>query len=194
MQRFQRPFASVIAAAALLGTAAFSAHAQPQTAAAAPAAQTAPAHAHKVQKMDLAQRHAQHMEHLKTVLQIQPSQQAAWDQYVKAITPEPRAKADRQQRPDLRKLTTPERLDLAQKLRKERNAKAEQREQATRSFYASLNPSQQKAFDAISAQHHGKPGMHKAGHGKRFDEHRGPRHHGHAPVAAPAGAPAPAVQ
>lgn len=170
MQRFQRTFATAIAAAALLGTAAFSAHAQPQTAA-APAAQTAPAHAHKAQKVDLAQRHAQRMDHLK-----------------------PRAKTDRQQRPDLSKLSTPERLDLAQQLRKERNAKAEQREQATRSFYASLNPSQQKAFDAISAQRHGKSAKHKEGHGKRLDDHRGPRHHGHAPVAAPAGAPAPAVQ
>ena len=179
MQRFQRTFATAIAAAALLGTAAFSAHAQPQTAA-APAAQTAPAHAHKAQKVDLAQRHAQRMDHLKTVLQIQ---QAAWDKYVKAITPEPRAKADRQQRPDLRKLSTPERLDLAQQLRKERNAKAEQREQATRSFYASLNPSQQKAFDAISAQRHSKSAKHKEGHGKRLDDHRGPRHHG--AIAAP---------
>ena len=116
-------------------------------------------------------------------MQIQPSQQAAWDKYVKAITPEPRAKADRQQRPDLRKLSTPERLDLAQQLRKERNAKAEQREQATRSFYASLNPSQQKAFDAISAQRHSKSAKHKEGHGKRLDDHRGPRHHG--AIAAP---------
>ena len=182
MQRFQRTFATAIAAATLLGTAAFSAHAQPQTAA-APAAQTAPAHAHNAQKVDLAQRHAQRMDHLKTVLQIQPSQQAAWDKYVKAITPEPRAKADRQQRPDLRKLSTPERLDLAQQLRKERNAKAEQREQATRSFYASLNPSQQKAFDAISAQRHSKSAKHKEGHGKRLDDHRGPRHHG--AIAAP---------
>lgn len=188
MPRFQRTFAAAIATAALLGSAAFSAHAQPQAPAAAP---THPASAHAAHgqraPVDFAKFHTDRMEHLKTVLQIQPGQQAAWDQYVKAITPVPRAKPQGD-RPDLRKLTTPERLDLAQKLRKERTAKAEQRDQATRSFYASLNASQQKAFDAISAQRHGKPGMHKAGHGKRFDGPRGPQHHGHGPAhpAAPA--------
>ena len=188
MQRFQRTFAAAIATAALLGSAAFSAHAQPQAPAAAPAhaASANAAHGHRA-PADFAKFHTERMEHLKTVLQIQPGQQAAWDKYVKAITPEQRAKPQGE-RPDLRKLTTPERLDLAQKLRKERTAKAEQRDQATRSFYASLNPSQQKAFDAISAQRHGKPGMHKAGHGKRFDGPRGP-HHGHGPAVHPASHP-----
>ena len=127
------------------------------------------------------------MEHLKTVLQIQPAQQAAWDSYVKAMEPRPRAK-QQSERPDLRKLTTPERLDLAQQLRKERNAQAERRDQATRSFYASLTPSQQKAFDAISAQRHGRPGMRQPG------PRPAPLRHGHAPLPAPAGMPAPAVQ
>ncbi|MGN1056787.1 MAG: Spy/CpxP family protein refolding chaperone [Comamonas sp.] len=180
MQRFQRTLATAIAAAALLGTAALSAHAQPQPAA-APHQAAAAAHGPRAGHIDFAKIRAERTEHLKTVLQIQPSQQGAWDAYVKAITPAPRAKADGSTRPDLRKLTTPERLDLAQKLRKERTAKAEQREQATRSFYASLNPSQQKAFDAISAQRHGKPGMHKAGHGKRSDGPRG-MHRGHGPA------------
>lgn len=194
MQRFQRPFAAVIAAAALLGTAAFNANAQPQAPAPAPApAHAAPAHHGHHAPVDFAKFHTERMEHLKTVLQIQPNQQAAWDQYVKSITPEKRAKADRQQRSDLRKLTTPERLDLAQKLRKERAAKAEQRDQATRSFYASLNPSQQKAFDAIKVQRHGKPGLHKAGPGKRFDGPRG-HHHAHGPAGHPAVPAAPAAQ
>ena len=192
MQRFQRTFATAIAAAALLSTAAFSANAQPQAPAPA-AAHAAPAHHGHHAPVDFAKFHAERMEHLKTVLQIQPNQQAAWDKYVQSITPQPRAKADRQQRPDLRKLTTPERLDLAQKLRKERTAKAEQREQATRSFYASLNPSQQKAFDAIQSQRHGKPGLHKAGPGKRFDGPRG-HHPAHGPAGHPAVPVAPAAQ
>lgn len=186
MPRFQRTFAATIAAAALLGASAFSANAQPQAPAAAPApahAAAPSAHGHHAPKVDFAKFHAERMDHLKTLLQIQPSQEAAWDKYVKAITPEQRAKPEGQ-RPELRKLTTPERLDLAQKLRKERTAKAEQREQATRSFYASLNPSQQKAFDTLGAQRHGKPGMHHAGPGKRGDGPRGP-HHGHGPAGHP---------
>lgn len=183
MQRFQRTCTALIAAAGLLGAATFSAQAQtpaPQTTHSAPAAA---AKASGAQKVNFAQRHAERMEHLKTVLQIQPNQQADWEKYVQAITPEKRTKPAGQQRPDLRKLTTPERLDLAQKLRQERSAKAEQREQATRSFYASLNPSQQKAFDAIATERHGKRSMHKAGHGKRFGGHHHGSHRGHGPAA-----------
>lgn len=185
MQRFQRTLTATLAAAALLGTAAFHANAQTETPAVAAPAQVAPAPGHhgpRAPKVDLAKLHAQHMEHLKTLLQIQPSQQAAWDKYAKAMEPQPRAKAQGE-RPDLRKLTTPERLDLAQKLRKERMARAEQRDQATRAFYSSLNPSQQQAFDLLQTEHLRKGGMHKkGGHGKRFD---GPRGHG------PAGHPVP---
>ena len=186
MQRFQRTCATAIAAAALLGSFAFSAHAQTAAPTAAPAsAHTASAHGHRTQKVDAVQRHAARMDHLKTVLQIQSSQQAAWDKYVKAITPSARAKPEGQ-RPDVRKLTTPERLDLAQQLRKERMVKAEQRDQATRDLYASLNASQQKAFDALSAERHGKQGMKKSGPSKRFDHPHGPRHSHPMPPAAPA--------
>ncbi|MEG0717267.1 MAG: Spy/CpxP family protein refolding chaperone [Comamonas sp.] len=177
MKRFQRTLTATLAAAALAGTFALSANAQPaQPAASAPvhaAGQHSPRHA----APDFAKFQAERTERLKTLLQIQPNQQAAWDKYAKAITPEPRTKTQGD-RSDLRKLTTPERLDLAQKLRKERTAKAEQRDQATRSFYSSLNPSQQKAFDELTARHAGK---HHAGPGgQRMDGKRG--HHGHGPA------------
>jgi len=136
---------------------------------------------------DFAKFRANRTERLKTLLQIQPSQQAAWDKYAKAITPEPRTSAPGE-RADWRKLTTPERLDLAQQLRKDRTAKAEQREQATRSFYSSLNTSQQKAFDELTARHIGK---HRAGpDGQRGHAKRGP-HHG--PAGHPAVAATPAA-
>lgn len=174
MKRFQRTLTATVAAAALAGTFALSANAQPAASAPAHAAgQHSPRHA----APDFAKFQAERTERLKTLLQIQPNQQAAWDKYAKAITPEPRTKAQGD-RSDLRKLTTPERLDLAQKLRKERTAKAEQRDQATRSFYSSLNPSQQKAFDELTARHAGK---HHAGPGgQRMDGKRG--HHGHGPA------------
>lgn len=185
MQRFQRTFAAAIAAAALLGSAAFSAHAQPQAPATAHTTHAPAAHGPRAQQVDVAQFHAERMDKLKTLLQIQPHQQAAWDSYAKAVTPEHRAKPQTKHK-DLRKLTTPERLDLAQQLRKERAAKADLRDQATRSFYASLNPGQQKAFDALNAKHHGKPGVHKAGPGKHVDGHRG-HQHSHGPAGHPRG-------
>ena len=177
MAIFQRTLTAIVATTALAG--AFSlpawAQAEPQLPTTEVTARSHhPHHGAKHAKADFAQHHAERSERLKTILQIQPNQQAAWDQYVKSTTPQARTqnKADR---PDIRKLTTPERLDMAQKLRKERTAKAEQREQATRSFYQSLNPSQQKAFDQISLQRHGK---HKAGHaGKRLMPSK--HHHGH---------------
>lgn len=184
MALFQRTLTATVATAALLGSFAFSAHAQPAPAqgpAAAPA-HTAPHHGPRGKTMDFAKFQADRTERMKTLLQIQPNQQAAWDQYAKAITPQPRAKTAGE-RPDLRKLTTPERLDLAQQLRKERTAKAEQRDQATRTFYTSLSASQQKAFDELTAQRHGPR---KAGHGQRAGNHHGKHHsHGHGPAAHP---------
>lgn len=193
MAIFQRTLTAAVAAAALAGSFALSAQAQPAPAQpAAAAAHAAPQHAPRhAQAVDLAKVHAERSERLKTLLQLQPNQQAAWDQYVKATTPQPRAKPQGE-RKDLRQLTTPERLDLAQQLRKERTAKVEQREQATRSFYSSLNPSQQKAFDTLSAH---QPDA-KRGHGKHFAQPRGPHHgHGHPGQhrAAPSAPAAPAA-
>ena len=190
MKSFQRTLTATIAATALLGSLAFSANAQQQPAPQTPTAvatQAAHAHGHRADKKDSAKSHAERTERLKTLLQLQPNQQSAFDQYVKAITPEPRDKAAKEQRPDLRKLTTPERLDLAQKLRKERTAKAEQREQATRSFYSSLNANQQKVFDEVSVRGHGK---HQADHHKHGDAKRG---HSHGPAAQPKAQTAPAA-
>lgn len=134
-------------------------------------------HVHKDKAAHMAQRHAQRTAHMKTLLQLQPNQQAAWDKYVQATTPQPRA-----QRPDAprdaRKLTTLERLDLAKKLRQERTAQAEQRDQATRSFYTSLNTSQQQAFDVLTSR-----GQGHADRGQRGGPKHG-KHHPHGPQAA----------
>lgn len=176
MKNFQRTLTAALAATALVGAFSLSAQAQTAPAPTAAAPQAAAAqHGTRAKPVDFAQRHAQRSEHLKTILQLQPNQQAAWDKYVQSTTPTPRAKPSAD-RVDVRKLTTPERLDLAQKLRKERTAKAEQREQATRSFYASLNASQQKAFDAVTA-HHPRP-HHKAGQRGQRMGHDKAAHHG----------------
>ena len=189
MQRIARTWSHAVAATAILSTLAFTAHAQPaQHPHQTPAPQACPYQgAHGMP--DFAQAHAQLTERLKTLLQLQPSQQAAWDKYVKAITPEPPT-GTAAEHPDMRKLTTPERLDLMQKLRKEHMAKAEQREQATRSFYNSLNPSQQKAFDELTAHHHG---MHAGHPGARQRMDHGGAHHGHGPAGHPPAASTPAT-
>lgn len=187
MTRIPRTLTAALAATALVGAFSLSAHAQSTPTPTATTSQAAPQHGPRAQPVDAAQRHAQRSEQLKTILQLQPSQQAAWNAYVQATTPGHPAQA-RAERPDLRTMTTPERLDLAKKLRTERTAKAEQREQATRSFYASLNASQQKAFDAVSVQRHGRhaAGGHKHRMGHAQGHHHGPAGMKHAAPLAPA--------
>ena len=182
MAIFQRTLTAAVAAAALTGvfTASAWAQAEPQLPA-TPVAAAAGHPAHRGQPADFAQFHAERNERLKTILQLQPQQEAAWEQYVKATTPAPRAERQAP-RADLRKLTTPERLDLAQKMRKEHTAHAEQRDQATRSFYNSLNPSQQKAFDELTAHRPGK--FHRGGQGERMGHQPG---HPHGPAGQPMG-------
>jgi len=64
---------------------------------------------------------------------------------------------------DMAKLSTPERLDKMNELRKQRDAAFEQRDAATRSFYGSLSAEQKKIFDESTARsnRHG----HHRGHG-----------------------------
>ena len=193
MALLQRTLTATAAAAALVGAFALPASAQNQPAPAA--AQTAPAHPQAGRPaLDHAAMHAQHMERVKPLLQLTAAQESAWKKYVEATRPAER-KAPRMDREAFSKLTTPQRIDQAQSLRKERNAAIEQRENATKAFYASLNPVQQKAFDvAMPAHGHGKGhGMHRGGprgeghHGMRGDR-PGMGHPGQAAPAAASGA------
>lgn len=118
-------------------------------------------------KPGMGQRHAQRMERmqkyhaerqakLKAELKLSAQQEPAWNAFVARTAPEPRAmKAGA--REDWSKLTTPERLDKMQALKAERDAQMAQRIDATKRFYASLTPEQQKVFDT---QAHG--GMQRA--------------------------------
>lgn len=113
----------------------------------------------------LQQKRAQRWERMKNLLQLQPQQQAAWDAYVAAMqtsvpTP-PQAGAKHP-----KDMTTLERLDWKAQMRKTHQKNAEQREQATRKFYNSLNAQQQKAFDSLHQdgkrmmrKHHTHPKM-----------------------------------
>ena len=185
MAILQRSLIGTAAAAALASAFALPVWAQNNTAPAEPSAQTAPAatQPHHLRaphaKPDPAAHHAQRMDRVKTLLQLNASQENAWQKYVEATRPDARATQPRAERADWSKLTTPERIEKMQELRKERNAKIEQRENATKTFYASLNPAQKKAFDV--AQPLRGHGPHKAKHGGKHDRaHTGPQ--GHSPM------------
>lgn len=104
------------------------------------------------------QRHlARRQADLKAKLQLNTEQESAWASYVAAMKP-PVGQA-RPNRADFEKLTTPERLDKLHELRKQREAEFEQRDAATRTFYAALGTEQKKIFDANTARpfHEGRP-------------------------------------
>lgn len=83
---------------------------------------------------------------LQAKLKLSPEQEAAWASYTAAMKPP--VQAQRPDRAELDKLSTPERLDKMRALRQQHEAAMDQREQATRTFYAALTPEQKKTFDA----------------------------------------------
>lgn len=115
---------------------------------------------------------------LKVKLQVTPQQEGAWNAFVAGTRPkldQPRPKFDRA---EFDKLTTPQRIDRMQEMQSRRAAEMTRRAEAVKTFYAALNPAQQKAFDVISrdfghrhfGRHHGfGPGGrdHHDGHGFR---------------------------
>ena len=134
-------------------------------------------HAEMQERMQshMAERHADHMNRLKVLLQITPAQEAAFKAF--AARTEPTAPKAAVPGEDWSQLTTPLRLDKMQAQHDARHAEMARRIEATRSFYAQLTPAQQKSFDTLD------PGFHRAGmkgerrHGSRGD-HGGKGRHG----------------
>ena len=111
----------------------------------------------------MAERHNKHLSELKAKLQLQASQESAWTSFAQTM----QAPAKPLARPDrlaLEKLTTPERIDQMQAFKAQRDAHMQQRADATKAFYASLNADQKKTFDAetsrFMAQHMGQGMQH----------------------------------
>lgn len=154
-------------------------------AAAEPSARHAHRHAHaKAHKAHKAhgERMAQKVEKLKAQLQLTEAQQAGWTHYREALQPAPRA-----QRPDresFAKLTTPERLDRMRQLRTEHSAQADRRAEATKAFYATLTPEQQKTFDAQTLRQGKHRGGHRAPHGKHHGAEKATTPNAAAPTSA----------
>ena len=113
---------------------------------------------------------------MKARLKITSAQEGAWTAFTAAMQPPARMMRGQQpmadQRADLEKLTTPERIDKMKALRAQRmtdmNAEMDKRGEATKAFYAALSPDQQKTFDAEHRKMGGQRG--DGGYG-------GPGHH-----------------
>jgi periplasmic protein CpxP/Spy len=167
-----KPLASLnrLLLAGLLATAGFGAVAQgtaittPTTPAAGPAAMGAPHEMQRGHRMGMGQHDparmqammVKHQTELKARLKLTPSQEGAWTAFTGAMQSlQPTAHRGRptpEQRAELDKLSTPERIDKMRALRTQRmadmSAAMDKRGEATKTFYAALTPEQQKTFDA----------------------------------------------
>ena len=96
---------------------------------------------------------------LKAELKLTPAQEAAWTTFTAALKPPADLLAKRPDFAELAKLSTPQRIDQMKALHTQRqsemNAVMEKRGEATKVFYATLAPEQQKVFDAATARYYG---------------------------------------
>lgn len=88
---------------------------------------------------------------LKALLQLSPAQDAAADAFIVATAPPDLEDLPAPARLKAQALSTPERLDHMEAMRKERDAQMAKIGAATRTFYSALTPSQKTAFDALPA-------------------------------------------
>ena len=142
-----------------------------------PAAPTSPTES-RMGKHDPAKRQAmmaQRQADLKATLKITSSQEGAWSVYTTAMQAPAGMHANHgsEQRAEMDKLTTPQRIDKMGEMRAQRmkdmNASMIKRGDATKALYAALSPEQQKVFDTQQSQHgrHGGPSgsSHQGRHG-----------------------------
>ena len=115
---------------------------------------------------------------MKAKLKITPAQEAAWTAFTTAMKPPAGGMGWHQspeQRAELDKLTTPERIDKMRALRIQRmsemNAMADQRGEAAKVFYAQLSAEQKAVFDAEYNMRGMQRGGHHGGHYDRM--HKG---------------------
>jgi hypothetical protein len=103
-------------------------------------------------------------EHLKTMLQLRPNQEAALKTYIEAINPGEHRMAKIEHKTG-ETTTTPQRLEQAEKRMAEHQAAMKKRNDATRTFYAQLDASQKKVFDTMPRGHGGQHRMAMMHHG-----------------------------
>ena len=155
-------------AAALLATLGFAAVAQTPP---APPAGSGPGRHDRMERADPARMQERMLAHIarrqarmKETLQLTPAQEGTWATFTAAM--QPPANWKRPDRAELERLATPERIDRMRALRTERMARMDKRAEATKAFYAQLNPVQKRVFDLETAGR-----GHRGGHGGHH--HRG---------------------
>lgn len=99
---------------------------------------------------------ARHLESLKVRLKLSAAQEAAWNSFAAAMKPGAASMPQRPDRAELDKLSTPERVDRLRALRRQQHeameAAADKRDEAIKTFYATLSPEQKKTFDSEHAR------------------------------------------
>ncbi len=117
---------------------------------------------------------AERARRLRETLQLRPAQEPALQAYVAALDAGHHGMAAPPHGPP--GATTPERLDRMQQMMSQHHSAAAQVIDATRRFYAQLDPAQKRAYDAMPMQmpHHAGH-LHGHGHGGGDHLHHAPR-------------------
>jgi protein CpxP len=114
-----------------------------------------------------AERHTQHLTELKSKLNLQVAQEPAWNTFTQSM--QHPARVAQPERATFEQMTTPERLDMMQVMKVQRDAHMQQRADATKAFYATLSADQKQVFDQETARMMKGSGMHtmkhQGGHG-----------------------------
>jgi len=152
-----RMLISILAASTLLAGAALAQPAPPPP----PEHPMGDAHGWRAHKPDPARMAA----HLRAALQLRPDQDGALQAFVASMQP-PAGEAHDHMKGEHEGMvarSTPDKLDHMIARAREHLARLEQHAAATRTFYAALSPSQQKAFDLMAEAHMRGMGGHLMG-------------------------------
>lgn len=149
-----KPIFKSLVVAGLLGTAGFAAYSQGSGMAMMD--HDGGGHMGRMDPAKMEQMVAKRTAELKTRLKITPAQEGAWTAFTAAMKPSgDMLKQHQADRAEMDKLSTPERIDKMRALRAQRmtemNAAMDKRDEATKTFYATLSNDQKKIFDA---EHH----------------------------------------
>ncbi len=106
-----------------------------------------------------------HLSALKNKLHITASQEGAWSTFTSAMQPPAKMDALRPDRAELDKLTTPERIEKMKQLRLQNHeamlTHMNQRDDAVKALYGTLNADQKKVLDAEHARMEKGGGRHE---------------------------------
>jgi Spy/CpxP family protein refolding chaperone len=167
---------TLIATALIAGLSSLSHLALAQT---TPDGKTSGPRAERMDKMhaQMGERHTKHLADLKGKLKLEASQETAWAAFEQSMQPAAQAMAH-PDRAAMAKMTTPERIDQMQAHKAQRDAQMQKHAEATKTFYAALNATQKKVFDAETAKGM-RGGMNGMGGAMKGSMRHGEGHHGH---------------